>query len=205
MVTVATGGGPPEASADYCEKYPSDSKCQGGNPLPLLLTIPHINDYRGGSSLLGLGDIVLPGLLTAFGARLDSARRLVGSLTNMNIPNVPKHWYNGYFLALVVAYAIGLLAAKIAVVLMERGQPALLYIVPACMGTVLVQGRNELKELWRGPSVIETADRIARLSPNASMLRITRASDNNDNRDGEGETPEQQQTTTISRSVRSIT
>lgn len=202
MVTVATGGGGPEASADFCEKYPDDSKCQGGNPLPLLLTIPRINDYRGGSSLLGLGDIVIPGLLLAFGARLDDARRLVGSLTNIQGIKVPKHWYNGYLFPLVVAYAIGLLAANIAVVLMQRGQPALLYIVPACLGTVFVVGRKELGELWRGPQVIQTANRIVRLDPNPSSLRVTPAS--------EGEQEEEQtsnstqQATTISGSVRPI-
>jgi len=199
MVTVASGGSGPEASADYCEKYPDDSKCQGGNPLPLLLTIPRINDYRGGSSLLGLGDIVLPGLLIAFGARMDDARRLVKSLTNMEVM-VPKHWYNGYLVPLVVAYAVGLLAAMIAVVLMKRGQPALLYIVPACLGTVFVLGRHELGELWRGPQVIQMADRIVGLDPNAASLQVTRPTDE----ENVGEAEPQAIGTTISGSVRSI-
>jgi hypothetical protein len=59
---------------------------------------------------------------------------------------------------LILAYAIGLMMASIAVVLMKRGQPALLYIVPACLGTVLFVGRKELGELWRGPKVIRIAD-----------------------------------------------
>ena len=58
MITVATSGGPPKADELYCEKYPSDKDCQGGDPLPMLLTIPRLWDYEGGSSLLGLGDIV---------------------------------------------------------------------------------------------------------------------------------------------------
>jgi signal peptide peptidase-like 2B len=58
MITVATSGGPPKADADWCEKYPSDGDCQGGDPLPMLLTMPRIGDYAGGASLLGLGDIV---------------------------------------------------------------------------------------------------------------------------------------------------
>lgn len=58
MITVATSGGPPTADPQWCEKYPSDDDCQGGDPLPMLLTFPRIFDYQGGSSLLGLGDIV---------------------------------------------------------------------------------------------------------------------------------------------------
>ena len=58
MITVATSGGPPRADPLWCEKYPDDADCQGGDPLPMLLTMPRIGDYAGGASLLGLGDIV---------------------------------------------------------------------------------------------------------------------------------------------------
>mmetsp|Transcript_14705 Transcript_14705/g.30404 ORF Transcript_14705/g.30404 Transcript_14705/m.30404 type:complete len:259 (+) Transcript_14705:1-777(+) len=40
----------------------------------MLFSIPRLFDYFGGSSMLGLGDIVLPGLLLSFAARLDAAR-----------------------------------------------------------------------------------------------------------------------------------
>ena len=78
MITVATSGGPPKADALWCEKYPDDPDCQGGNPLPMLLTVPKLFDFTGGASLLGLGDIVLPGLLLSFAARLDAAKQLLG-------------------------------------------------------------------------------------------------------------------------------
>jgi hypothetical protein len=58
MIIVATSGGPPKADPSWCEKYPDDVDCQGGDPLPMLLTMPRFGDYLGGSSLLGLGDIV---------------------------------------------------------------------------------------------------------------------------------------------------
>jgi signal peptide peptidase-like 2B len=77
MITVATSGGPPEMDAMFCEKYPSDPGCRGGDPLPMLLTVPRLFDYEGGASMLGLGDIVLPGLLLSFAARLDAAKCLV--------------------------------------------------------------------------------------------------------------------------------
>ena len=58
MITVATSGGPPTLDPAWCEKYPDDPGCQGGQPLPMLFQIPRLGDYQGGSSLLGLGDIV---------------------------------------------------------------------------------------------------------------------------------------------------
>jgi signal peptide peptidase-like protein 2B len=162
MVSVATSGGSPEGTADFCEKYPSDHTCRGGNPLPFLFTIPHINDYRGGSSLLGLGDVVLPGVLLSFAARLDEARRLLNRHTTLRLPEAPERWYQGYFPPLIVAYLVGLLMANCAVVWMQRGQPALLYLVPSCLGTLLVLGRHELKDLWKGPKHLRWADRLIR-------------------------------------------
>lgn len=132
--------------------------------MPLVLAIPRLRDYRGGSSLLGLGDIVLPGLLMAFAGRVDEAKRLVGALTGLEM-NAPTNWYSGYWFPLVVAYAAGLLIANVAVYLMGRSQPALLYLVPACLGTMVVVGRKELGVLWKGPKVLTYADRILKFHP----------------------------------------
>ena len=172
MITVATSGGPPKADALWCEKYPSDRDCQGGDPLPMLLTIPRLFDYVGGSSLLGLGDIVLPGLLISFAARLDAAKSLLGVLgggSGRTAPTCPEQRFfgggcglcnGGYFIPLVIAYAVGLLMANTAVYLMEMGQPALLYLVPCCLGTMAYIGwrRHELKEIWLGPKALRAAD-----------------------------------------------
>jgi len=158
MVTVATGGGGPEVSADYCEKYPDDSSCKA-SILPMLLILPKINDYRGGASLLGLGDIVLPGLLISFAARLDEAKRLVGGHTTLDI-RIPSR--GGFLLPLTFAYAIGLLFANLAVVWLDGGQPALMYLVPACLGTMICVGWYDLEDLWKGPKVIRWADNLVR-------------------------------------------
>lgn len=172
MITVATSGGPPTADPSWCEKYPSDKDCLGGNPLPMLFTIPRINDYQGGSSLLGLGDIVLPGLLLSFGARFDAAKSLLGVIGGgegrLQSHGCPEHrgckgcrrFTSGYFPLLCIAYAIGLFMANAAVYLMNMGQPALLYLVPCCLGTMLYLGwqRGELKDLWTGPSAIQAVD-----------------------------------------------
>jgi len=173
MITVATSGGPPKADALWCEKYPDDPDCQGGDPLPMLLTVPRLLDYQGGSSLLGLGDIVLPGLLISFAARFDAAKSLLGVMgggSGSLAMHCPEQNYffgcrfcsGGYYGPLVVAYAIGLLMANAAVYLMQMGQPALLYLVPCCLGTMAYIGwrRHELHELWSGPRALRAADAI---------------------------------------------
>jgi hypothetical protein len=43
---------------DMCFKYADESECTGVTSLPMILTIPHINDWTGGSAILGLGDIL---------------------------------------------------------------------------------------------------------------------------------------------------
>jgi len=167
MIDVATSGGPPKADPQFCEKYPSDADCQGGDPLPMLLTIPRLFDFHGGSSLLGLGDIVLPGLLLSFGARYDEAKRYIGALRGngaggMGGRELCAESKGGYFVPLVISYAVGLSMANAAVYLMQMGQPALLYLVPCCLGTVCFLGwrRNELAGMWKTPNVFVTCDQL---------------------------------------------
>ena len=186
MIEVATSGGPPKADAIWCEKYPSDSDCKGGDPMPMLFSVPRLFDYQRGSSMLGLGDIVLPGLLLSFAARLDAARLVCAlySATKRSdtsaggnvmfeqeggLPPPMSAWYallfggyGYYFVPLMISYAIGLFMANAAVYLMEMGQPALLYLVPCTLGTMAYKGwkRNELMSLWNGPKILKQADYV---------------------------------------------
>ena len=166
MVDVATSGGPPKADPAWCEKYPSDEDCFGGDPMPMLLTIPRFFDYAGGSSLLGLGDIVLPGLLLSFGCRYDEAKAFIGlqsgGAKRNVLSDVTCRDHGGYFLPLVLAYATGLAMANVAVYVMQMGQPALLYLVPCCLGTISFLGwrRGELKDLWDTPKVLVAVENI---------------------------------------------
>lgn len=173
MVTVATSGGPPTGDPTWCEKYPKSDGCTGGDPLPMLFTIPRLFDYQGGASLLGLGDIVLPGLLLSFACRFDNAKRLVGLASQsggggaydsgcQSTSNRNRPLWCGYFVPTTIAYAVGLMMANVAVYVMDMGQPALLYLVPCCLGTMMVLGnqRGEMSELWKGPRVLVTAERI---------------------------------------------
>lgn len=198
MIKAATGGnqGEPTASAGYCLRYPSDTtyNCQR-EQMPILLRFPKVIDWRGGQSMLGLGDIVMPGLLIVFCARFDYATRgqLLGRVkaphlvrfkstnhlevppSNTNdgmegsqhhhhhqqqhqLPELTAHGVSpasqrGLFGILMWGYAIGLLAANIGVAVMKQGQPALMYLVPTTLGTLVLVAwrRGILKKLWDGP------------------------------------------------------
>ncbi|GJY08595.1 putative RNA-directed DNA polymerase, partial [Tanacetum coccineum] len=109
----------------------------GEDGIPMLLKIPRMFDPWGGFSIIGFGDILLPGLLIAFSLRYDWLAK--------------KHNRAGYFLWAMFAYGFGLLVTYIALNLMDgHGQPALLYIVPFTLGTFLSLGkkRGDLKILW---------------------------------------------------------
>jgi len=178
MVNVATSGGPPKADPSWCEKYPSSTECKGGEPLPMLFAIPRVGDYQGGASMLGLGDIVLPGLLLSFASRFDEAKRLMGLVSGGagrvrngagGVSSNKSSWniccgcgQGGYFGPVVVAYAVGLAMANAAVYLMQMGQPALLYLVPCCLGTFVFMARRngELNDIWDNPRAIRAADAL---------------------------------------------
>jgi len=121
MVRVATGG-------------------DTGESIPMLIKLPRMNDELGGYSLLGLGDIALPGLLISYLCRHD--------YTN----NVAGFTLRGYFLIAVIGYAIGVIITDIVLLAMEQGQPALLYLVPCTLGVIsfVAWCRGELHDLWTG-------------------------------------------------------
>ncbi|GAV83873.1 PA domain-containing protein/Peptidase_A22B domain-containing protein [Cephalotus follicularis] len=109
----------------------------GQDGIPMLLKIPRMFDPWGGYSIIGFGDILLPGLMIAFSLRYDW-------LANRSLRA-------GYFLWAMFAYGLGLLVTYVALNLMDgHGQPALLYIVPFTLGSFVTLGikRGDLKVLW---------------------------------------------------------
>ena len=117
----------------------------------------------------------MPGLLVSLAARLDAAKSLLGLIGGgngaINSYGCPEHSRygggcsvcgGGYFVPSVIAYAVGLLMANMAVYLMNMGQPALLYLVPCCLGTMsfMAWRRNELHSLWEGPKSIRIVDEL---------------------------------------------
>lgn len=91
-----------------------------------------------GRSLLGVGDIVMPGLLLCFLYRFDFRRQ--GSALR------------GYFINGLFGYVAGIWLALTMLVVTEMAQPALIYLVPCTIIPALVLGasRRELALLWHG-------------------------------------------------------
>lgn len=91
-------------------------------------------------SMLGLGDIVIPGLFVALMLRFDIRHVDVKGPVPMQFP---------YFISAVVAYFAGLVATYVALTVFEAAQPALLYLVPSCLLTAIIMAavKGELREL----------------------------------------------------------
>ncbi|XP_065843309.1 minor histocompatibility antigen H13-like isoform X2 [Oscarella lobularis] len=75
--------------------------------------------YAKNFSMLGLGDIVIPGIFIALLLRFEDSRRPGSRL---------------YFRATCVAYFFGLVTTVLVMHFFNAAQPALLYLVPACLG-----------------------------------------------------------------------
>uniref|UniRef100_A0A3Q0RIM3 Signal peptide peptidase-like 2B n=1 Tax=Amphilophus citrinellus TaxID=61819 RepID=A0A3Q0RIM3_AMPCI len=122
---------------------PSDSSTH--EKLPMVLKVPRLNSSPLALcdrpfSLLGFGDILVPGLLVAYCHRFDI-------LTQSS---------RIYFVACTVAYGIGLLITFVALAMMQMGQPALLYLVPCTLLTSLTVAlwRRELPQFWTGSGFV---------------------------------------------------
>eukprot|EP01138_Halocafeteria_seosinensis_P009826 gb/GECG01010037.1/.p1 GENE.gb/GECG01010037.1/~~gb/GECG01010037.1/.p1 ORF type:complete len:690 (+),score=40.64 gb/GECG01010037.1/:1-2070(+) len=146
MVEVATAGQakPVQNWECYCRLNPHDKRhCGKDDFIPILLRIPTLLDYRRGDSMLGLGDLVIPGLLFCYVVRYNvwNGRSLT-----------PAFKTTSYFTWLLLGYAFGLAMANIAIYVTGMGQPALLYLVPLMLlPTYLLGFRNgELRQMWKG-------------------------------------------------------
>merc|ERR1711970_598612 len=78
-------------------------------------------------SMLGLGDIVIPGIYLALLLRMDHKRGFEKS---------------NYFGPVFASYCLGLVATLVVMNVFQHAQPALLYLVPACLGSTSL-------EAWR--------------------------------------------------------
>mmetsp|Transcript_9929 Transcript_9929/g.26404 ORF Transcript_9929/g.26404 Transcript_9929/m.26404 type:complete len:393 (-) Transcript_9929:464-1642(-) len=94
-------------------------------------------------SLLGLGDIVIPGLFVALMWRFDE-HRAGGSLDNAGVSRRP------YFIASMAGYVLAVIVTYTMLIVFESAQPALLYIVPGLLiaSAATAAARGELKTLF---------------------------------------------------------
>lgn len=82
-------------------------------------------------SLLGLGDIVIPGFFLSLLLRFDAENAKMPT-TKVDIhESFPKP----YFYSAMVAYVLGLGVTLFVMIYFQAAQPALLYLVPACLGS----------------------------------------------------------------------
>jgi len=105
--------------------------------LPLKLQWPHYraSPWEGSCGMLGLGDMVLPGLFVGFCYRYDKARST-----------------SVFHITSVVGYAIGLAVCGFFLVVLQLAQPALLYLVPSTIGLVALVAwkKGMLNDIWVG-------------------------------------------------------
>jgi minor histocompatibility antigen H13 len=94
---------------------------------------------EGKFSLLGLGDIVIPGFFISLMLRFDAHLAKKNGTQNKQL----------YFHVCFAAYIVSLILTVTVLHFFKKGQPALLYIVPLIVGSVVVLAlaRGEFKDL----------------------------------------------------------
>jgi presenilin-like A22 family membrane protease len=110
--------------------------------LPMVFLLPTLSNSLVSKctdhkfSLLGFGDIIIPGLLVSYNAIFD----------------VKTGSHMVYFICSSLGYFVGMIVCIISLVYMNSGQPALLYLVPGTLFTTIVVAlaRKELRTLFFG-------------------------------------------------------
>lgn len=110
-------------------------------PIKLLFPKKLVIEQPSDMSLLGLGDIVIPGIFVALCLRYDFISRFDKKTKNRTFEEVNEFFKSiskPYFWSCVTGYVIGLVVTILVMLIFQRGQPALLYLVPGCVGSVLI-------------------------------------------------------------------
>ncbi|THH08394.1 hypothetical protein EW146_g9008 [Bondarzewia mesenterica] len=95
-----------------------------------------------GFTMLGLGDVVIPGIFVALALRYDYDRYSRSSGRSFTKP---------YFYATLAAYIAGLSTTMAVMHIFRAAQPALLYLSPACIMAFILTAtvRGELTHAWK--------------------------------------------------------
>lgn len=101
---------------------------------PIKLLFPKafaVTDADAQFSMLGLGDIVIPGIFIALLLRFDAKR------AGLKLSEAQKRplgsFHKPFFNAQMIGYCLGLFATLYIMYAFKHAQPALLYLVPACL------------------------------------------------------------------------
>jgi minor histocompatibility antigen H13 len=110
-------------------------------------------------TMLGLGDIVIPGIFVALCLRLD---HFIYLKQNPNAHRNSKY-PTPYFHSCFASYILGLVTTIVVMHTFQAAQPALLYLSPACIFSVLITGlaKNQLKAVFEFSSQTEKNDEQA--------------------------------------------
>jgi len=112
--------------------------------LPILWIFPRLifSDYS--ASILGVGDVVLPGFFLCFLNKFDFKYAETKPFSQKRRIT--------YFRVAFVGYALGLILTLIIAYTFGSGQPALLYLVPCTQLPILflARKRGDLQTMWKG-------------------------------------------------------
>merc|ERR1719444_18428 len=119
-----------------------------------MFRLSQFSTASGHFSMLGLGDIVMPGLLLCFVLRYDAYKKAQhAKMAEQGIP-LPSHWHRiSYFHCSLFGYFLGLLTATISSEVFKAAQPALLYLVPFTLLPLFAMAylKGELRSMWSEP------------------------------------------------------
>lgn len=82
--------------------------------------------------MLGLGDIVIPGIFVSLCLKFDIDTNISKKITKVSDLKLP------YFNTSFIGYIVGICATFAAMYIFDHAQPALLFLVPTCTLSVLV-------------------------------------------------------------------
>ncbi|KAG0645272.1 Intramembrane protease 1 [Hyphodiscus hymeniophilus] len=130
----------------------------------------------GRGSMLGLGDVVLPGIMMALALRFDLYLHYLRHPTRKDEKKAPYHEATGkwgerfwtwgskdeptiadgarfkkvYFKASLIGYVLGLVTTLVVLNIFKHGQPALFYLVPTVLGSLWGTAflRGDFKLMW---------------------------------------------------------
>ncbi|XP_041750789.2 signal peptide peptidase-like 2A isoform X1 [Coregonus clupeaformis] len=110
--------------------------------LPVVMRVPRFSSWAQNLcgmqfSILGYGDIIVPGLLVSYCSRFDVW------------VNSPKKIY---LFCCCIAYLCGMVVTFAVMLVTKMGQPALLYLVPVTLlvSALLAWRRGEMRQFWNG-------------------------------------------------------
>eukprot|EP00483_Globobulimina_turgida_P006178 UN06188 len=119
-------------------------------PIKLIFPRPSISDKP---NMLGLGDIVLPGIYIALLLLYDVQQTFkkidFKNITQKGLAQLPELNMNTFYLSLI-CYLGSLAACLVFMWVFESPQPALLYIVPGVIIPILLVAtiRGDINTLW---------------------------------------------------------